>query len=126
MSKQAYHGGMTRRLFTHITYISSLIIISMLFPTVASADDPAVEGDGYNFSGIQRVIAFVIDWILIIAPALIILSYVFCAFLWVIAGNNKKMVDKAKKQFITTTITLAVISGYFVFKGIVVAIAGLG
>lgn len=63
-------------------------------------------------------------FILAIAPILITLSYVVCAFLWVSAGSSEKMVRMARSQFVATTISFALIAGYFVFKKLVMLLAG--
>ena len=63
-------------------------------------------------------------FILAVAPVLITLSYVVCAFLWVSAGSSEKMVRMARSQFVATTVSLVLIAGYYVFKKIVMALAG--
>lgn len=81
------------------------------------------EGSQFDFGGLQKVIAFLVDILLVVAPALIILSMVWSAFLWTMAGTNKKMVDKAKKQFIASVVCLAIIGGYFLIKNLILGFA---
>jgi Type IV secretion system pilin len=90
---------------------------------IASPASAADSGDSFNFDGIQKVISFVVNWMMVIAPALITLSFVWCAFLWTVAGNNRKMVDRAKKQFVATCVSLGIIVGYFVIKGVILALS---
>jgi len=78
----------------------------------------------FNIGPLIMIIQTFGGFILAIAPILITLSYVVCAFLWVSAGSSEKMVRMARSQFVATTISFALIAGYFVFKKLVMLLAG--
>lgn len=63
-----------------------------------------------------------------LAPALIVASYAVSAAMWIFAGPSEKMVKMARSQFIATTVSLAIIAGYFLFRTVVqeLAIGGFG
>lgn len=75
-----------------------------------------------DLSGIGRIISRLGGMILAIAPAMIILSYVICALMWVVSGGNHKLVKWAREQFIATTIVLLVLGGYYIVKALMLAL----
>lgn len=86
---------------------------------LAASTSPTEE----RFQRVLYIIRFIGDWMIALAGALIILSFVYSAFLWVIAGDSRKMTEKAKKQFVATCIVTAVIGGFFIFKDLAVELA---
>jgi hypothetical protein len=101
--------------------MSRVIVWSSLFFFALAA--PAQAAEQFDFRGLQKVIAVIIDWMLILAPALITLSFVWAALLWTLAGHNKVMVEKARRQFIATCVCVAVIGGFFLIKGLIYGLA---
>lgn len=76
-----------------------------------------------NLGPVVYIIQTIGSIILKLAPAAIVCSFAFSAFLWVFAGPSQKMVTFARKQFIATVVSTIIIAGYFIFKEIATSLA---
>lgn len=70
----------------------------------------------FNWDGILRFIGMIGDFLLAIAPALIVLSFVASALMWTMAGSSAKLARKAKEQFVATCLVCVVVGGYFTLR----------
>ena len=88
----------------------------------------AKASDESRWSGLLHFVQKVGDFILALAPALIVLSFAIAALLWVSAGSSTKMATYARDQFKATCVATVILGGYFVVKGIIsmFAIGGFG
>lgn len=86
------------------------------------------QNDEFNFRPVTRVIGFLVDWALIVAGPLIILSFAYSALLFTIAGSSHEMVKRGRKQFIVTCVCAGIIGGYFLIKDVILdlALGGFG
>lgn len=85
-----------------------------------------VQAFTVNLGPISYLVQTIGSVILEIAPALIILSYMTSAAMWVFAGPSDKLVKMARQQFVATTVSLVIIGGYYIFKTVAMNFANGG
>ena len=78
----------------------------------------AAGSDGNSWAGLLRFLQRIGEFLLVIAPGLIVLSFMMSAFMWVMAGHSRRLADRAKDQFKATCVVTVVIGGYWLIRGL--------
>jgi len=90
-----------------------------MFATLAIAAEKTTS----SWSGLMRFLQRIGEFLLMIAPGVIVASFAMSALMWVCAGSSSKMAHRAKDQFKATCIVTVVIGGYWLLRGLVSTLA---